>query len=278
MDAPARTDNYHIKIQRMIRFSQQMPSEKAAQVADSDSTMYFPMPFSVDRNSIKKATLLVYVEEPEWYNNELLTLRILSNRLNKYIANRHFRLKQGSQWQHVDITEESQSWVDHEWTNNLGLVAEVMLNGVNLVNYNSSIKPTNETFSRLPLVKLEINAAHHQRQKRSLSSDLPLACSPEDQEKRCCKYRFVIDFDTMGSDYDFIVVPRRYYANYCKGTCPKYHIPANPHYQLTLNVKTTQRCCAPSEYSSLNIIFYHDNGSMYEGDLPGMSISACSCG
>jgi len=119
--------------------------------------MYFPMPFSVDRNSIKKATLLVYVEEPEWYNNELLTLRILSNRLNKYIANRHFRLKQGSQWQHVDITEESQSWVDHEWTNNLGLVAEVMLNGVNLVNYNSSIKPTNETFSR---VSLPLNIAY----------------------------------------------------------------------------------------------------------------------
>lgn len=131
---------------------------------------------------------------------------------------------------------------------------------------------------QLPLVKLEINEKeYNSRNRRSVHSDLPLACNPEDNERRCCRYPFVLDFDELGPDFKFIISPKRYWANYCKGVCPDYVLPSSPNIQLTRGVHRSQRCCTPSSVDSLTLIYVNENQDIMRGVIPGMSISSCGC-
>lgn len=129
----------------------------------------------------------------------------------------------------------------------------------------------------MPLVKLEINEQLNNRDKRSAYSDMPLACNPEDNEERCCKYPFVLDFDELGPDFEFIISPKRYWANYCKGLCPDYVLPNNANVQLTRGAHRSERCCSPSGVASLKLIYMNDYGDVLRGDISGMSISSCGC-
>lgn len=116
------------------------------------------------------------------------------------------------------------------------------------------------------------------RYKRSFD-EVPLSCTLEDREKRCCRYKFVIDFRKMGAEFDFIIQPKRYLANYCAGNCPTYYMPNNFRATLlqTLTKNSLQRCCSPTKKEKLEILFIDDSGSLVTGKLSGMSIEKCSC-
>lgn len=116
------------------------------------------------------------------------------------------------------------------------------------------------------------------RYKRSFD-EVPLSCNVEDRETRCCRYKFVIDFEQMGPDFDFIIQPKRYLANYCAGTCPTYYLPNNIHANLLqgLTRHKLQRCCTPTKMKPLEILYIDDNGSMVTGVLPSMTIEKCDC-
>lgn len=133
-------------------------------------------------------------------------------------------------------------------------------------------------FLQIPLVKLEFNEAeYNKRNRRSVGSDLPLACDPKDKERRCCRYPFVLDFEELGADFRFIISPKRYWANYCKGICPEYVLPNNVNIQLTRGVNKARRCCTPTAVNSLTLIYLNDEGDIMKGVIPGMSIQSCGC-
>ncbi|XP_067930041.1 growth/differentiation factor 8-like [Watersipora subatra] len=279
MDEPEKEDNYHAKIDQLIRFAQQVPVEKSVRILPDklNSTLYFPMPFSVTENSLEAATLLVYIESPAGYEGERASLYVISNPWSKVITSREVVLRQGGHWEHIDITEQCRSWVKHEWKNNLGVSVEAEIAGMNLINYNNNIS-SNDSMSRLPLVKLQLNEKeYNRRNKRSLDTDAPLSCHPEDNEQRCCRYPFVVDFDELGPDFKFIMSPKRFWANYCKGICHEYVLPANPNMQLTRGVHKTERCCSPSSVEPLTMIYMTDEGDILRGNIPGISITSCGC-
>lgn len=128
---------------------------------------------------------------------------------------------------------------------------------------------------QVPLVKLELKDYNPAVSKRSLDA-MPLHCEPEDNEARCCRYNFVLDFDELGSEFDFIISPKRYYANYCAGNCPSYILPNNLPLVMGFRRKV-QRCCTPSVVSPLTLIYHDERGGIMQSELPGMSISECSC-
>lgn len=133
----------------------------------------------------------------------------------------------------------------------------------------------------MPIIKLEFNEGEYNnpRQKRSLSSDNGLGCNPDDEESRCCRYPFVLDFAELGDDFDFIISPKRYWANYCKGNCPEYILPNTPNLQLTRGLPPrAQRCCSPTRLNPLTLLYMNEHGDILQGELQGMSISSCGCG
>lgn len=121
---------------------------------------------------------------------------------------------------------------------------------------------------------MELNEHDPLLKKRSLDS-LPLSCEPGDKEERCCRYNFVLDFTELGGEFDFIVSPKRYYANYCAGKCPTYHLPSLP---ITMGMRRqVNRCCTPSDMSSLMLVYLDNGHSIVQSELPKMSISSCGC-
>lgn len=130
---------------------------------------------------------------------------------------------------------------------------------------------------QVPLIKMTLNE-NEGRYKRSFD-DVPLSCAVEDREKRCCRYKFVINFEQMGPEFDFILQPKRYLANYCAGSCPTYYLPSSGDSQLLVGLSRdkVQRCCTPTKMKPLEIIYVDDSGSVVTGLLPGMTIEKCDC-
>lgn len=128
-----------------------VPQEKSARIPLDmyDTTMYFPMPFSLTEQGLRKATLLVYIDTPSGYEDHKVSLNILSNPWNKLIETRVITLVNGGHWEHIDITDISKSWLKHEWENNLGLVAQAEVNGIDLINYNNNHSANNISFERV---------------------------------------------------------------------------------------------------------------------------------
>lgn len=117
------------------------------------------------------------------------------------------------------------------------------------------------------------------RYKRSTFDEVPLSCEVEDREKRCCRYKFVIDFEQMGPDFEFIIQPKRYLANYCAGSCPTYYLPSNANGQLLMGLSRQkhQRCCTPKTVKPLEIIYVDEYGRVVTGLIPEMTIEKCDC-
>ena len=128
-----------------------------------------------------------------------------------------------------------------------------------------------------PLVKITLNEERG-RYKRSFD-EVPTRCKVEDKEDRCCRYTFSLDFSKLGPDFDFIIQPRAFEANYCAGICPNYYLPPDGNSKLLVGLvpQKLQRCCTPTKKSSLQILYVTEDGNYNLGEIPEMTINRCSC-
>lgn len=130
-----------------------VPDEKAMRIAPTkvSSTMFFPMPLSLTERSLKKATLLVYVETPAGFENRIALFNLTTNRRtkNRSLFVGQVGLVDGGRWQHIDITDETRAWIRGEWKNNLGVVAEATVDGIHILHFNSTEIVTNSSFDRV---------------------------------------------------------------------------------------------------------------------------------
>ena len=116
------------------------------------------------------------------------------------------------------------------------------------------------------------------RYRRSYDEQ-PESCDIKDNDNRCCRYKFVIDFQDLGKDFDFIIEPRRYLANYCAGSCPTYYLPTDGNSKLLMAFKKpkVQRCCTPVAKEPLKLLYYNEDGGIMLGKIPNMTIQKCNC-
>ena len=133
---------------------------------------------------------------------------------------------------------------------------------------------------QMPIIKLDFNEGefNNPRQTRSLDTDRPRECKQEDNEPRCCRYPFVLDCDEVGEDFQVIIAPKRYWANYCNGNCPDYALPNTGHMQLMRGLpQRSQRCFSPSHLQPLTLLYLGEMGDVMRGELQGMTIAECKC-
>ena len=119
--------------------------------------MFFPMPMAVTDRSLKRATLLIYLETPPGFENQIATLNLTTNRVTK---NRGIHLSKvglidGGKWHHIDITKEAKAWTRGEWLNNLGLVAEATVEGTHIFHFNNSQLGQNSSIERVSIVSYQ---------------------------------------------------------------------------------------------------------------------------
>ena len=157
-----------------------VPDEKAAKISPEklNSTLYFPMPFSVTEDSLQTATLLVYVTTPAGYEGRSVTVNVLTNPWSKIVESRKVTLRGGGHWEHIDITEQCRTWLRHEWKNNLGLVVEAEIDGIELITYNSNSSNSNSSYERVSYSFLWSTSSQQLLQLVWLSSKVPKETNP----------------------------------------------------------------------------------------------------
>lgn len=127
---------------------------KAAAIRNSDlvqKTIFIPLPVTVDRDNLKKATLLVYIKTPAGAEGQQTVLDLRTNRMTKknLLYSEKVILEPRGDWHHIDITDECKTWLRNEWSNNIGLVATATYKGFDLIEYDSRQAVNNDTFDRV---------------------------------------------------------------------------------------------------------------------------------
>lgn len=102
---------------------------------------------------------------------------------------------------------------------------------------------------------------------------------------QCCKESFYVSFKALGWD-DWIIAPRGYFANYCRGDCTgtfrtpdtfqTFHAHFIEEYRKLGLLNGMRPCCAPIKFSSMSLIYYGDDG-IIKRDLPKMVVDECGC-
>ncbi|GAB1862519.1 Inhibin beta chain [Camponotus japonicus] len=103
---------------------------------------------------------------------------------------------------------------------------------------------------------------------------------------QCCKERFYVSFSQLGWD-DWIIAPKGYHANYCRGDCAaghrtpdtflNYYTHVIEEYRKMDRLAGMQPCCAPLKFSPMSLIYYGPDSNIIKRDLPKMVVDECGC-
>ncbi|VVD05985.1 unnamed protein product [Leptidea sinapis] len=104
----------------------------------------------------------------------------------------------------------------------------------------------------------------------------------------CCREPLYVSFRELGWD-DWIIRPTGYHAYFCKGTClpisgvtkaDSYHhnIIRKYFYAISNDRKAEFKpCCAPTTFSSLQLLYMDSNNTVTQKTLPNMVVESCGC-
>lgn len=103
---------------------------------------------------------------------------------------------------------------------------------------------------------------------------------------QCCKQNFFVSFKELKWD-DWIIAPKGYHANYCRGDCGgihrtpdtflNYHTHVIEEYRKMDRLSGIQPCCAPVKFSSMTLIYFGPDNNIIKRDLPKMVVEQCGC-
>ena len=126
-----------------------------------------------------------------------------------------------------------------------------------------------------PFLQLRLRDDRLHRNKRSSNGPTCYEDAPQDH---CCRYHLEVDFSSF--DWDWIIAPNFFVANFCSGSCPRMFNAEYPHTQIMSmlgNDKYPGPCCSASDMSSLTLLYFDDNYNIKYSELPNMVVQRCSC-
>ncbi|KAH8292608.1 hypothetical protein KR054_005532 [Drosophila jambulina] len=191
-------------------------------------------------------------------------------------------------WQKFDLTETIREWYEgNGGKEKLRLLIDctgcggrysLHLFQTSKIADNSSDNSINLNLNR-PFLVLHTESARTRRVRRR-AVDCGGALSGQ-----CCKESFYVSFKALGWD-DWIIAPRGYFANYCRGDCTgtfrtpdtfqTFHAHFIEEYRKLGLLNGMRPCCAPIKFSSMSLIYYGDDG-IIKRDLPKMVVDECGC-
>ncbi|XP_068624778.1 inhibin beta B chain [Battus philenor] len=104
----------------------------------------------------------------------------------------------------------------------------------------------------------------------------------------CCREPLYVSFKDLGWD-DWIIRPSGYHAYFCKGTCAPisavsqadsyHHNIIRKYFYSVSNEKRAEfkPCCAPTTFSSLQLLYMDSNNTVTQKTLPNMVVESCGC-
>ncbi|KRG07280.1 uncharacterized protein Dmoj_GI14097, isoform B [Drosophila mojavensis] len=188
-------------------------------------------------------------------------------------------------WQKFDLTETIREWYSDTSGENLRLLIDCTGCGskysLQLFQLSGPVKSASDRYlnPNRPFLVLHTESPRPRRVRRR-AIDCGGALSGQ-----CCKESFYVSFKALGWD-DWIIAPRGYFANYCRGECTgsfrtpdtfqTFHAHFIEEYRKMGLLNGMRPCCAPIKFSSMSLIYYGDDG-IIKRDLPKMVVDECGC-
>lgn len=97
----------------------------------------------------------------------------------------------------------------------------------------------------------------------------------------CCRESLYVNFTEIG--WDWIIFPKGFRADYCKGTCENQISPFNAYSYMLQEMARSNKgpkfsiCCTPSKMSDLSLIHFDSDENIVKNDLPSMRVEGCGC-
>lgn len=179
-----------------------------------------------------------------------------------HVASRNIKLVQG--WHHFKVKKIVSDWIREPHTN-IGFDVEVEDKNVTIVQPGQSdaLQPFIEVY-----VKDRSDDRRFRREVRK--------CSPGTKQKNCCLYSLIVDFEKF--NWNWIIAPKRFEANYCAGECPLFYNNKEIHAQLVGRMnRNIKFCCSSSQMSAINVLYVDQNSNVMLEKIPGIVANSCSC-
>lgn len=128
-------------------------------------------------------------------------------------------------------------------------------------------------------VKDPLGESRNRRDRRNLN------CAKN--MKDCCREQLWVDFKDNGMD--FIINPKGYHANFCRGDCDTAadnairsahnsrlytYIRSKPSMARRLGIKS---CCSATEYKSIDVMYLNKNNSISNKTISNLIVESCGC-
>lgn len=258
------SDSVHIPSGKLHFFN--LSSEHPSSIEQAILHIYIK-PISGFVPKDKVAQISFFKVEPPKYPHDYHRLRSVPS-INSVVT---VPYSMSGNWEKVDIYTLVREWLSNH-SMNLGFVISVTVDG-----HNIDIDTAEEDPSHAPMLELDVKEEKNDRQKRYVGNRV---CSEDKQVRECCRYPLIVDFTEY--EYDFIVAPKKYVANYCKGECPFLYAHKLPHstvlQQMFPNTSSYHHgpCCGASDLAPLKMVYY-DGSKIKIETIDDMVVIHCSC-
>ncbi|XP_072037979.1 growth/differentiation factor 8-like [Amphiura filiformis] len=256
-------------------------AKRALPHVNQTACCYFNISHQLVGYSVSKATLYFYVNPAKVILkpfHEVDVKQVLINKSNRkpkgYVVESkkvELNLKHG-EWMNVDFTNYVQEWAQKPETN-LGIALELFDDAGN----NVVVTDVSDEQEKKPFLQLRLRDERMRRSKRSLNGPI---CIEDDNrlERQCCRYPLEVDFSQF--NWDWIIAPKNFEANYCSGPCPRMVNAQYPHTQIMSMVDPagySGPCCSASDMAPLTLLYFDDEFNIKYSELPNMRVESCGC-
>lgn len=187
-------------------------------------------------------------------------------------------------WVRFDTTNLSQKWTRESSVSvarrqPVTRVLQVICKSCSFLTEADAVQLLDSEQSR-PFMILKMDRSRiRKRSRRSVDCDL------KNETPGCCRYPFEVDFHQIG--WDWIILPKSYKPNFCRGTC---NLEVNLQRQHTIVMSAYMKhnptqakkielsmCCTGVKMSSLNIAYSVDGKNVHQSTLDNMIVDECHC-
>ena len=128
----------------------------------------------------------------------------------------------------------------------------------------------------------EVALQSRRRMRRQLLDHRFCGSDAQQLSRLCCLRSFYVDF-RRDLQWNWIMEPKGYYANYCRGDCPylwaddTYHTTVTGLYHSRNPTAAAQPCCVTKDLLSIIVLHRSKSGAPQVEELPGMVAASCKC-
>ncbi|XP_022087557.1 growth/differentiation factor 8-like [Acanthaster planci] len=271
--------HYGATTKRIFTFAKPTPPELNLEDA---SICFFDVQGKTDGYVVSKATLYFYIQPAKVLQTTVHTMSVSrvvmmkgSRGLIKLDTVREEKIVLSSQhgeWQSVELTDVVTEWIENPGTNS-GVKIELYDDGRNSVVVTGL---TDDEETKKPFLQLRLHDARRRRSRRAAG----LICMENQPTERCCRYPLRVVFADF--QWDWILIPKAYEANYCSGLCPRMRLQQYTHTKIMSMVNPPPDgymgpCCSASDMAPLTVLYFDENADIKYSLLTNMKVESCSC-